>query len=459
MNQILDYTPNGGGKTPNKGKGPSNINSDKVVRILAIFLIIFAICIIGIAIYSRVSHNKKAKPEVPEVSQTDAKITTQIDEEGGYISIKVSHDKVIKSITYSWNGSKAMEVQIDPNKSEWNFELKLPSNENSLLISVEDEEGHISTYNEKISSDLGEDIIAPTINIEKGTVDGKEMVIITAKDNEKIAFVTYRWNDEDEVKVEWDENQPDEKTIVINLEPPEGRNDLMVVAYDASEEQNSASAPQVVDGTNQPIIEYKKDENEDIVNVVVKDEYGLKELVVTINGQEEGNFDKETIESTGDSKNVNLPIELSRYSADTINIVVRATNIKGIGNEKPFNIEYKSNDDHDEGGDDENSNNPNIKIEYPDVSEAANNDKMIPFTVSYESELSKISLYVNGTYVKINNTEGQKNIEIKVKFDDDTIKPLLKVGDGQKNKIEVEVKAADGTSNTIITPEFTIDSI
>ena len=120
MNQILDYTPNGSKRT-NKNRGS---NSDKVVRILAIFLMIFAVLLVGIAVYSRTT-GKSGKKETPEqVTYTDAKISYEIDEEENKVKVKVSHDKVITKFSYNWDSGKVRD--IDGNgKSEFETDLDL----------------------------------------------------------------------------------------------------------------------------------------------------------------------------------------------------------------------------------------------------------------------------------------------------------------------------------------------
>lgn len=53
MNQILDYNPN-----KNSGSGKSS-SSDKIVRIFAVILVIFALCLVGSGIYGMYKNQKK----------------------------------------------------------------------------------------------------------------------------------------------------------------------------------------------------------------------------------------------------------------------------------------------------------------------------------------------------------------------------------------------------------------
>ena len=67
MNQILDYSPN---KTSKKG---GSSGSDKIVRVFAILLAIFAICLLGVGGYS-ILKNRKAMSDADSGSVTQATV-------------------------------------------------------------------------------------------------------------------------------------------------------------------------------------------------------------------------------------------------------------------------------------------------------------------------------------------------------------------------------------------------
>ena len=54
MNQILDYS-------PNKNSGGQLSKSDKIVRVFAVLLIIFALCLLGVGGYTVYKNNSSSK--------------------------------------------------------------------------------------------------------------------------------------------------------------------------------------------------------------------------------------------------------------------------------------------------------------------------------------------------------------------------------------------------------------
>ena len=55
MNQILDYNPINDGN--NRGNGGNSKDTDKIIKVFAILLIFFAICLIGIGVYNKINNN------------------------------------------------------------------------------------------------------------------------------------------------------------------------------------------------------------------------------------------------------------------------------------------------------------------------------------------------------------------------------------------------------------------
>ena len=105
MNQILDYTPH---KSPKKSS-----SSDTVVRVFAILLVIFSLCLLGSGLYS-IYKNKEAEKQVEE-TPTYAKI--EAVQENDQAVITVTHDKIIESMVYSWNSDAERSVKGDGQKT------------------------------------------------------------------------------------------------------------------------------------------------------------------------------------------------------------------------------------------------------------------------------------------------------------------------------------------------------
>ena len=262
MNQILDYNPN---SKQNKSGG-----SDKVVRVFAIILIIFAIALIAVVGYGMVSNKKEASNQNEQV--TYAKI--EVSSEDTQATIKVTHDKNIQKLIYSWNtgsertikgSSKYMEEKID-----------IPAGDNTLHIKVIDEKGVESTHDEEISSDQGIDIINPVIELIP-TEDKK--LQIKATDETAMDFITYRWNEDDEETVYAEEGS---KEISIEIDILKGENDLTVVAVDGS--SNTTNETKRFIGLTKPEITVTASEDGSSIDIKAEHENGIKEVLFNFNG-------------------------------------------------------------------------------------------------------------------------------------------------------------------------------
>ena len=127
MNQILDYMPN--------HKSSKSDGSDKIVRIFAILLILFAIALMAVVGYGRIANKNQINSEIQQM--TNAKI--EVDVQEAQVTIKVTHDKKIQKLIYSWNTSS--ERTIKASEKYWEETIDVPAGNNTLHIKVIDENG------------------------------------------------------------------------------------------------------------------------------------------------------------------------------------------------------------------------------------------------------------------------------------------------------------------------------
>ncbi len=434
MNQILDYTPNGS-KRP---KGNKNVNSDKIVRILAIFLIIFAVLLVSIAVYSRVSENAGKKTITQEETASDAKITTDVDEESNTVKIKVEHDKVITKFSYSWDTSKAREIDGE-GKSEFETELDLSKGTHMLYISVADSSGHITSFQKQFTADNGKDIISPNIDIKPDVVDGKAVVIITATDETEMDYITYRWNNEDEVKITVDdvEDNDNRKKIEVKLEISEGSNDLTISAIDKAGKQ--ATLQKTLNGLLNPTGKIEISEDKSNASVNVKHKNGISKITVRVNDgetQELGGIDELDDEA---KKDITFDINLNDYGSGDKKIVVEAVSkdeTKGV-----FEATVEGNGDN--GGNDNNEpeveQNKDIKIEFEQQEDEHDRDAVLYLIkIRYENGIKDIRIKMNGVNYNVGTWE-ENSKEVNA--------GPIKMPE-RNNKIEVTVYGSDGTQNT-----------
>ena len=434
MNQILDYTPNGSKRTSKN----RNDNSDKIVRILAIFLIVFAVLLIGIAVYSRVSENSGKKNPTEEVTYTDAKISYEIDEEENKVKVRVSHDKVITKFSYNWDNGKVRD--IDGNgKSEFETELDLSKGSHVLYVNVTDSEGHISTDNKTFQSDNGKDIINPNINISPEMIEGKAVVVITATDETEMDYITYRWNNDEEVKVTVDDvdNNEDRKKIVVELEIYEGSNDLSIFARDKA--GNQANLQKSLNGLLNPTGRIEISADRAIATVYLNHKNGISSVLVKINDGEPQELDLSGMDDEA-KKDFHFDIDLNVYGEGDKNIRVEATSVDettGVfeafveGEEQPEVIG------------EEPENNENIQIEFLFPNEGSTerdvNLCLVEVKLHYDNGIKDIDLEIDDRPYDMHLNDNSNDMKFE----------LTNFNPGETHKVKITVKGLDDTQRTI----------
>lgn len=268
MNQILEYS-------PNKNSGGGSSGSDKIVRIFALILIVFALCFIGIGGYGFVKKNKTTA-DAGTVTQTEAKI--EIEKLESTALIKVSHDKAIEKVIYSWDSDKEI-VEKGDGTSAKEIEIPLPAGQHTLTVKAVDIDGVETSYKKDITSENGTDIINPEIKI---VVTEDKKLKITATDETEIAYVTYKWNNEEETVM--DEKDETGKTIEFEIEILKGNNDLTVIAVDAN--NRTTTENKTFAGVTKPEVKITVASDKKSINVNCSHENGLKKIMLNANGKD-----------------------------------------------------------------------------------------------------------------------------------------------------------------------------
>lgn len=301
MNQILDYNPN-----KNSGGKPSG--SDTIVRVFAVLIACFAICLVAGGIYG-VHKNKKTVAEAP-AAPTEAVISVEQGETTA--KILVSHDKAIEKLIYSWDSGKENNVK-GTGEASMEAEVPLLAGTHTLTVKVTDIDGVEATYQEEITSETGEDKIYPVIDM--GVTDQKKLKI-TATDETAIDFVTYRWNDEEEVKIEVSEN--DDKKIEFEIDILKGKNDLLIVAVDKN--NNSTTETKTFTGVTKPDITITIGTDKKSGDVKVFHENGIKDITLKIN-------DMDYNVAITEENPIEVTFPLPELSIGTNKILVTATSV------------------------------------------------------------------------------------------------------------------------------------
>ena len=307
MNQILSVeTPKKKNKKNNTG-GPIEI--EKIVRFFAVFMILFGICLIANSSYSMYKDtqiaNKNAKPTI-QVSNTSEKELT----------LKVTHNKALSKVTYSWNNEEPKGIQTN-GKKEVEEIITRPNGTNRLKIYASDINGQEVNYEQTYT-------VEGNVDIQLSTEGSGLKISVVGQDD--LSYMTYRWDEEEEQKVDIN-NTTIEQTIDI----PKGQHTLTVIVVDKNNQ--TTTKVQEVKGVTKPEISIEIDtsEGEPKFFVKVTDEEGLKrlEFVIDEGTENEKRYKQENFEEGTKEFEYKFPIHDGENK-----ILVRAYNTNDVSSEK-----------------------------------------------------------------------------------------------------------------------------
>lgn len=292
MNQILSTS------NSDKKRGPLEIHT--IVRFFSIVIIIFGILMISTGSYAMYKKAEEGKnvPTKPSITEE------QKDEKT--VLLKVTHDKAIDKIEYRWNEQESKTITGNGRKYI-EQEIEIPGGTNKLYVSVIDIEG------QKISNEQTyetEDIIKMEIN------NGK--VKVTAEVQTEISYMTYRWDEEQEEKIDINST-----TVEQEIDIPMGEHILTVILVD--KDNKTITKEQKVKGVVKPEIQVKLDEKQENFLITITDDSGLERVEFVRNGE------NKTIKASENQKEMKIKLPLK----DGENIVeITAYNLDGIPSTK-----------------------------------------------------------------------------------------------------------------------------
>ncbi len=267
LNQILsvDNSNRGNGKK-NRAKNNGPIEVDSILKFFSIAILVFGIFMVGSGSYSMYKDSAKeavATKPVIYVEQTTEK----------EILLKITHDKALSKITYDWNEEGATEVPCN-NKKEVETKIEIPTGTNTLKVYASDSNGQEIEY--KKTYTVEGDI---TINIEP---EGNNLKI-TANGKNQLQYMTYRWDDGEETKVDINDSQ-----IEQTIEIPKGLHTLTVIVVDKN--NKTETEEQEVNGVTKPKLEVTTDGSSNFI-IKASDEQGLTKVEFIINETEKYRLD------------------------------------------------------------------------------------------------------------------------------------------------------------------------
>ena len=311
MNQILF--------TETKKRNSSQ-DTKKIVLFFAITIIIFGLILIGQGAYA--IYNKLKEKEEKPTSNAETNIQLQ-QLENGEIQISVESKVGISELIYSWNNDSAQTIS-ENGKTVVQELIDAKSGENDLTVKKIDLNGKQITKHKKFISEVS----GPSIDL---SVVG-DNIKISVDSTTNISYVTYKWNSEEEQKIDM-VTYEDKTKLEKEIQIPKGSNTLKVTAVDVN--NNSSEKSQEIKGVTKPksapVIQGKY-----IYFEVTADE-DIKQVEFTFNGAPYI-IKEETIKVSGQTRKVTYRLKLQKGMNY---LEIKTTTVSGITGEDVWKYEYK----------------------------------------------------------------------------------------------------------------------
>ena len=296
MNQILATSE---ATAKKKRSGPADIKT--IVRVFAIVMLVFGVFMIGTGSYAIYRDNEANNSEI-----TKPVITETLNEDSTAVVLTVTHDKAIDRIEYSWNDEEVQTITGNGRKYI-EQEIEIPGGTNTLNVRAIDTQGQeISTQRQFTAEEI--------INL---AVSGSKLKI-TAENETEIAYMTYRWDEEEEQRIDINATTVDQE-----IDIPMGEHDLTVILVDVNNE--TITKEQKVKGVTKPTIDIQTDDAGEYYLITITDETGLDRVELNIRGEER------TI--TVENREKELKYKLQLNEGDENRLEITAYNVDGIASD------------------------------------------------------------------------------------------------------------------------------
>ena len=255
-----------------------------------------------------ISGSVYAKDKINEVVLASAKPQVDItrNDDDNTVEINVNHVRGIARIAYKWNNDE--ETVIDGNnRKNISEKIDLIGGENTLTVTITEENGQSVTYEKKYQ--VGN---IPVIKLEAVSNGVK----LTATSEAKIENIIYNWDEGEEQKIEVGNTSYEG---IINA--PKGKHILKIKVVD--ENKMEAKKEQEVVGDTEPTVTVKPQFVDGKVAFVIEasDDEKLEKIEITHNG---GAKQTEEINGTTYHKDIIMT------TGETNTLIVTATNLNGL---------------------------------------------------------------------------------------------------------------------------------
>lgn len=261
MNQILSVDNGNKDKGKKTKRNSQPIQIDKILKFFSVAIIIFGVFLIGTGSYSmyREAQNLLAvvKPTIFVEETSEEQIT-----------LKITHNKALSKISYNWNSEEEIEIPCNGKKSIEQV-IDIPTGTNVLNVYASDINGQEIRYPQTFTR-IG------NINIDI-EADGNNLKI-TAEGKDELSYMTYRWDDEEETKIDINDTKTEQK-----IEVKKGNHTLTVIVVDVNNKTETKTKE--IQGVTKPTLEVTTDGVENFV-IKASDEQGLQKIEFIIYGED-----------------------------------------------------------------------------------------------------------------------------------------------------------------------------
>lgn len=270
MNQIL-LTDNDNNKKRNSNKNINRNNSNDIKKIIiffAIVILVFGIAIGGVYGYKIYKNSNKEET-------TNKKLILELEEVEENVRIVAESEAGIAKIIYTWNEEDVTEI---PGNGGQNYEkmLDIPEGENTLNVKLIDVNGQKTEKTMNFSrAQQNSDKITINTSVEN---DGKLKIVATSE--LPIKYIAYKWNDEEEIKVE--AQSEDSVNIETTVDILRGQNTITITAVDT--EGNKKSIEKNFDGRLKPEFDVHTEGNR--LYMKISHDMGFEKVEFSVNGAE-----------------------------------------------------------------------------------------------------------------------------------------------------------------------------
>ena len=311
MNQILF--------TQDKRNSNSQ-DTKKIVLFFAVSLIIFGFILFGQGVYGIV------KKDSTQVNKDDETTTISLQQNNsGEVIINVNSQTIISELIYYWNSEASQTISGNGNTTMQQI-ITMPAGQNTLTVKTIDVNGKQKTETQTFKLDVDKP------NISLSVIGNKIKIAVDSKAD--LAYITYKWNNEQEKKMDMTTFE-DKTKFETEIEIPKGKNTLLVTATDIYE--NKSEKSQEVKGIAKPVFAKPVINEPYITFTVTSEDDDIKTIEFFYNGKNY-KITEDAIKKSQNAKKVSYKLTLEKGKNT---LIVKATTQNGGTAQEGWTYEKK----------------------------------------------------------------------------------------------------------------------